>query len=412
MNGGKYSWLLPLLAVFISCSPRQVTPPQEYVVMVSFDGFRWDYTDHYQTPQFDRMASEGVRVERMIPSFPTKTFPNHYTLATGLTPDHHGIINNNFYAPDLGRIYRMGDREVVADPRSYFGEPIWVTAEKQGVRSASFYWVGSEAPIEGIHPSYWKSYDESVPYLDRIDQVIRWLELPELERPHLVLLYFEEPDGVGHDYGPVHDSTGAMVRRLDAILGHLRGELDRLEFSDQINLIVLSDHGMGATSPDRYVNLNDYLKEGWTQSIFGGNPVYMIDPAEGFADSITLALDTLEGLSAWQKEEIPPHLQFGQSPRFPGILVVADSLWSIGLRPEPGRHSSGAHGYDPRFTAMQTIFYGVGPAFRKNYLSPPIRNVDVYDMVAMLLGINPAPGDGDLSRVMDLFVEERQVRTR
>jgi alkaline phosphatase D len=324
-----------LLLALRCCTKDNRDSLDNYVIVVSFDGFRWDYPALYETPNFGEMSLAGVRAARLIPSFPTKTFPNHYTLVTGLYPDHHGILNNSFYAPDLGGIYRIGDRQMVSYPDAYFGEPIWVTAESQGVKSACYFWVGSEAPIGGSHPSYWKSYDEGIPYRDRVDQVIEWLELPVGERPGLITLYFDEPDGTGHFYGPEHDSTRVVVEYLDGMLGYLRTELNRLEHHDRINLIVLSDHGMGSISPDRYTNIEAPLKEGWTESIIGGNPVYLIDPEEGFADSVTTVLNRLPGVNAWQAGDIPVHLHYGESPRFPGIVVVADSSWSIGTHPDP-----------------------------------------------------------------------------
>jgi alkaline phosphatase D len=396
-------WLVSSLLALISCSTRQAIPPETYVVMVSFDGFRWDYPQLYDTPSFDAMEKEGVKAERLIPSFPTKTFPNHYTLVTGLYPDHHGIINNSFYAPDLGGIYQMGDWKMVSDPHAYSGEPIWVNAEKQGVKSASYFWVGSEAPLEGTYPTYWNRYDESVPYRERVDQVISWLKLPARRRPGLILLYFDEPDGVGHDYGPVHDSTGAVVQKLDHMLGYLRSELSQLDMGDRINLIVVSDHGMGAVSPQRYVNLKAHIPEEWAESIIGGNPVYLIDPEEGYADSITLALSGVKGISAWEADDIPPHLHYGTSPRFPGIVAVADSTWSIGTRPDPSGYKGGAHGYDPSFTSMHAIFYAEGPAFKNGYNIPVMHNVDVYGILAMVLGLKPASNDGDPARVTEIF---------
>lgn len=394
---------LLLLLALQGCKNTEEFPLENYVVLVSFDGFRWDYPQLYDTPSFDELSGEGVKAERLIPSFPTKTFPNHYTLATGLYPDHHGIINNSFYAPDLEGIYRVGDRSMVADPDAYFGEPIWVTAENQGVKSACYFWVGSEAPIGGSHPTYWNSYDEGIPYMKRVDQVIQWLDLPVRRRPGLITLYFDEPDGTGHDYGPVHDSTQAVVEYLDTVLGYLRDELDKLEHRDRINLIVLSDHGMGAISPERYTDIEAALREEWIESIIGGNPVYLIDPVEGFADSVTSVINRLQGVKAWEAGDIPAHLHYGKSPRFPGIVVVADSTWSIGTRPDPSRYTGGAHGYDPAFTSMHTIFYATGPAFKEGYISDPVSNVDVYDIIARILGLEPAPNDGDLQRVMDIF---------
>jgi len=394
---------LLLLVVSAACVKKESGALDTYVVMVSFDGFRWDYTDLYDTPNLDEMTRNGVRAERLIPSFPTKTFPNHYTLATGLYPDHHGIINNVFYAYDLDRLYRIGDREMVQNASAYFGEPIWVTAEKQGVRSASYFWVGSEAPVKDTYPSFWKKYDGQIPYANRVDQVIRWLKMPSDRGPGLILLYFDEPDGTGHDFGPGHPETGEVVTFMDSILGYLRSEIAKLDWGDRINLVVVSDHGMGPVSGERYVNLNDHLKEGWAAHMTGSNPVYLIEPAEGFADSITETLNAVRGLRAWQADGIPPHLHYGTSSRFPGILVVADSLWSVGTEEGLPEYAAGAHGYDTDYTAMHTIFLAEGPAFRKQYTRAPFSNVEVYNILARILDLDPAPNDGDIRNVEDLF---------
>lgn len=403
--------LLLMLVLFVSCSDKK-TPEEEsgtldtYVIVVSFDGFRWDYQDLYDTPNFDILEQEGVKAEYLISSFPTKTFPNHYALATGLYPDHNGIINNSFYAAELNGVYRIGDSDMVTNPDAYFGEPLWVTAEKQGVKSASYFWVGSEADIMGISPTYWYPYRHDVPYLTRVEKVIEWMKLPLDRRPGLIFLYFDQPDGIAHRFGPEHQETGEVISYLDSILGYLRDEIAELEYGDLVNLIVLSDHGMGPISPDRYVNLAEHMKEEWAVSVIGGNPVYLIQPAEGCADSITMALDDLEGVNAWQKEDIPQHLHYGTSPRFPGIVVVADSLWSIGVYPDPAGYSGGAHGYDNAFTDMNTIFYAEGPAFKEDFSSTPFSNVEVYGIVAEILGLDPVQTDGDLENVRHIFRTE------
>ena len=400
--------LLLMLVLFVSCSDKK-TPEEEsgtldtYVIVVSFDGFRWDYQDLYDTPNFDLLEQEGAKAEYLISSFPTKTFPNHYALATGLYPDHNGIINNSFYAAELDGVYRIGDSDMVTNPDAYFGEPLWVTAEKQGVKSASYFWVGSEADIMGISPTYWYPYRHDVPYLTRVEKVIEWMKLPLDRRPGLIFLYFDQPDGIAHRFGPEHQETGEVISYLDSILGYLRDEIAELEYGDLVNLIVLSDHGMGPISPEKYVNISAHLKEEWTVSVIGGNPVYLIQPAEGCADSITMALDGLEGISAWQKEDIPQHLHYGTSPRFPGIVVVADSLWSIGTNPDPAGYSGGAHGYDNAFTDMNTIFYAEGPAFKEDFSSTPFSNVEVYGIVAEILGLDPVQTDGDLENVRYIF---------
>ncbi len=388
--------------IALSCE-RNTETYDNYVVLVSFDGCRWDYPDLYDTPNFLKMQKSGVKAERVISSFPTKTFPNHYTIATGLYPDHHGLINNSFYDPDLGLMYTMGNRSMVENPGFYGGEPIWNTATKQEMINAAFFWVGSEAPVNGMHPTYWKPYSGKVPFEARVDTVIHWLKLPIEKRPRLVLLYFQQPDGVGHDFGPVSAETGEVMKEMDHMLGILRKKIQRLPFGDKVNLIVTSDHGMGATSPDRYVNIYDHLNKDWVISAVGSNPVFLLDAVETYEDSVVNVLDRIEGISAWKKQDVPTYLNYGSNPRIPDIVVVADSSWSLGLDKEPSDYSLGAHGYDNSNTDMHNIFYAEGPDFRKNYIQAPFENVDIYPLVAHLLGLEPAETDGDLERVKGML---------
>jgi len=389
-----------------SCNKGEQPVSDAYVVMVSFDAFRWDYTELYNTPNFHQMAEEGVKAEYMKVSFPSKTFPNHYTLATGLYPDHHGIINNTFFAPDLNMLYRIGDREIVMNPNAYFGEPIWVTAEKQGMRTASYYWVGSEAPIQGIHPTYWKVYDHDFPFEARIDTVIHWLNLPEKNRPRFITLYFHEPDEVGHEFGPEHSETGKKIEYLDQLLGNLRHKLNELDIASKINLIVVSDHGMGAILPEKYVNIRGLVKADWIESLFGGNPVYLMDAVDGCEDSVVNAIHGVTGVSAWTAEDIPEHFNYGKNERFPDVLIVADSGWSIGTGPNSSYYTGGAHGYDCNNSDMHTIFFAEGPAFKDGVSLPPFSNVEVYGILAHILGLDPVDTDGELSRVSSMFSTE------
>jgi len=376
---------------------------KNYVLLVSLDAFRWDYSKIYNTPNLNKLAAEGVKADRMYSSFPTVTFPNHYTIATGLYPDHHGLINNSFSAPDLGLFYRMGDRSAVENPSFYGGEPIWVTAEKQGVRSASFFWVGSEAPVEGIHPTYWKKYDESVTFEARIDTVIKWLGYPAEKRPELVTLYFDEPDATSHVFGPVSPETGKIVEQLDSLMGVLRTKLSALPEAKKINLIILSDHGMAAVSPDRYINIKSLLPNRMIASISGGNPVYLINPSEGKKDSVLYLLNISAGLKAYSKSQLPARWHYGSNPRIPEIVVVADSSWSIGTRPDGSSLRGGAHGYDNYNSDMFSIFYAAGPSFKKNYMFRDLNNTDVYDLICRILKIVPAKNDGDPAHIKGML---------
>ena len=403
----KFLHSLSIVAVLIvllsGCSNVNTDQKTPYVVMVSLDAFRWDYDSIYGTPILYDIAANGVKAERLIPSFPTKTFPNHYTIATGLYPDHHGLVNNSFYAPDLDLVYRIGDRAMVSNGAFYGGEPLWVTAHKQGLKTASFYWVGSEAPIEGIQPDYWKPYDDEVPFADRVDTVFKWLSLPAAKRPHFITLYFEEPDAVSHVYGPVSPETGDMVRSLDSLMGVLRTGLAALPIADKINLIVLSDHGMTEIDGSRYNYIFDTLPESMVSRIIGGSPVWAVEPAEGMTDSVIYYLNLQYGMKAWKKEELPEYLHYGTNPRIPPVVLIADPGWTAGVRPEPSGYSRGNHGYDWKCADMHAIFYAEGPAFRKGFVVDTLFNVDVYGLVTDILGLIPAPNDGDEQRVSALL---------
>jgi alkaline phosphatase D len=395
-------------AILLSaCSKLRSERDKPYVVMVSLDAFRWDYDSIYGTPVLDDIARKGVTATRLIPSFPTKTFPNHYTIATGLYPDHHGLVNNSFYAPDLDLVYRIGDRAMVSNGAFYGGEPVWVTARKQGMKSASFYWVGSEAPVQGIQPDYWKPYDDEVPFGDRVDTVLKWLSMPINKRPHLVTLYFEEPDAVSHGYGPVSPETAAMVRSLDSLIGVLRTGLGKLPNAADINLIVLSDHGMTEVDNSRYNYIFDTVPQRMVKRIYGGNPVWAIEPAEGKSDSLLILLNVQRGMKAWKRNELPAHLHYGTHLRIPEILLVADPGWTAGLRPEPRGDTRGDHGYDWRCRDMHSIFYAEGPAFKKGFSVDTLYNVDIYNIVTGVLGLVPAPNDGNPERIAPLFNRRR-----
>ncbi|MFP4064566.1 MAG: ectonucleotide pyrophosphatase/phosphodiesterase, partial [Bacteroidales bacterium] len=316
---------------FSNCTPSQNSEDHDtYVVMLSMDGFRWDYADRVHTPNLDRIAENGVKAEYVMPAFPSNTFPNHYTMATGLYPDNHGLVNNNFYCEELDMVYSMRDREAVENGAFYGGEPIWVTAEKQGMTSASYFWVGSEAPIQGVQPTYWKEYNTDDPFAARIDTVVSWLQLPVEQRPQLITFYFNEPDGRAHQTGPDSPEIDALVEELDSLAGVMLDKFAALPIADKLNLIVTSDHGMTEVTMEKYVDLEQYVDRDWLDIAFRSTPMMMWQPKEGMTDSIYNILKEVDHLSVWKTGELPERLNFGHNPRTLDMIVLADSAWSLG----------------------------------------------------------------------------------
>ena len=402
----KTLFLYLIVSLFItSCTQEQAKETEKpYLIIVSMDGFRWDYPDSVPTPSFDAIAKMGIKAESMQAAFPSKTFPNHYTLVTGLYPNHHGIVNNSFYAPEYDETYTIRDKEAVGNGKFYDGEPIWNTAEKQGIKAATFFWVGSEANIQDMRPSIWKKYDHHLDFYQRVDSVISWLSLPEEQRPHLITWYVPEPDGVGHGYGPHSSQVDSTVKRLDQLLGYFMQKLSRHPLAGKVNVIVTSDHGMENTTADKTLNLYESLKKHWVRHALGGNPIYNIQANEGFYDSIQLALENVEGLTCYSNPDLPAYLNYGTNARCLDFTVVADSAWSIITRkPKKDYPNGGTHGYDIHNKNMNAIFYAYGPAFKKGYVHPSFKNVDVYPLMCQILGLRPAPNDGDFMNVKDLL---------
>ena len=375
---------------------------QPYLIVISLDGFRWDYPEIYHLAYFDSIAKMGVKAHSVQPCFPTVTFPNHYSMATGLYPEHHGIVQNKFYDPLLKLTYKIGDRKTVMDGRFYGGEPIWVTAEKQGLKTASYYWVGSEALIKGIQPTYWKVYENKIPFNQRVDTVMQWLQLPEKERPHLILFYLPEPDAVSHDFGPLGKEAKDMVNALDSLMWNLMNKIKRLAIANQINVIITSDHGMAAVNVEKNIILDNFIQPQWIKGIYGYNPTYNISAAEHCIDSIYLTLKKLPHLKVWKTKEVPARLHYNNNMRIGDLVVLADSSWSISLKKDKPL-VGGAHGYDNTNMEMHGIFYAYGSSFKKNYKRKTISNVQLYPLMAHILHLKPSVTDGKLNEIKDVI---------
>lgn len=376
-----------------------------YTVIVSLDGLRWDYPEAFDAPFFDRMAREGVKAV-MSPSFPSKTLPNHYTLATGLVPDHHGIIGNSFKDRSNGKYFSMSyrNRKVRSDSKYYGGEPVWITAKHQGVKTATVYWVGSDVNLKGGYPDYWTDYNkEKLSHPQRIDEVLRLLQLPESERPHLVMCYFEEPDGSGHHNGPMSKATRQKFEQMDSLMTVLWDRLQQLDIAPQINLIVTGDHGMTWTDGEHCVSPTRAMPVSkWVDIILGDAPANIYVKKQEYVDSVLKALEHVDHIRAWRKTEVPEYLNYGTNENVGDVVVLPDVGWLFTDRNiEPG----GNHGFDHTSIDMQVAFRAIGPDFKRGYAKPNrFPNVDIYPLLCYLLGIKAASHDGDLSDLNDILV--------
>ena len=368
-------------------------------IVVSLDAFRWDYPTIYNTPWLDSIAANGVAAT-MVPSYPSSTIPNHFTLATGLVPDHHGIVNSQFWAPEKGELFSMGDSATRYNPYYFGGEPIWVTAKKQGVKSASIYWVGSDVAIQGLYPDYYLRWDNEprLTYPQRVEEALRIAKLPESERPSLLMVYFDEPDWTTHHYGPIAEESEAVIEELDSLMGILYRGLKELDYG--VNLIVTSDHGMTEISDEKFISIEQTVNPDWVERIVSTNPT-SIFCKEGCRDSLFNQLSKVKHISVWRKEEVPAHLNYGSSNHLGDIIVAPDLGWQFATTP---RGLNGAHGYDINEPDMQIIFRACGPDFKRGYTLPhSFSNVDLYSILAELLKIEPAKTDGSLEKVQELF---------
>ncbi len=385
-----------------SKAPAQQSAPKPVVVLISLDGCRADYITRPGAVRLRELAARGVRAERMVPSFPSKTFPNHYSIVTGLYPEHHGIVANAMYDPELGK-FAIGDDPAVRDARWWDGEPIWVTAEKQGVRTAPFLWPGAEAPIGGIRPRYWAKFNGELPYADRIRKVFEFLDITGDSAPRFVSAYFQATDDAGHNYGPQSAQADSAIARADSAVGAIMDGIAARKLGDRVNLIVVADHGMAAVSLDRRIFLDDYITM-TDVDVVDWTPVGAITPKPGKLDAVYAALNGKHPhMQVFKKGEVPARFHFNAHKHITPLVLIADEGWSIttrarGAKP-PRSASGGAHGYDNQLPSMGALFVASGPAFKRGVVVPPFQNVHVYSLMAELLRIKPAKTDGSVDSV-------------
>lgn len=368
-------------------SPSQQEKP--YVILISADGFRYDYADKFQAKNLIALRENGVQAKSMIPAFPTKTFPNHYSIVTGLYPSSHGLINNYFYDPQRKEHYTIRERSKVEDGSWYGGTPLWVLAEQQQMLSASFFWVGTEAPIQGILPTYHYKYSEVIPIESRIKTVVDWLNLPAARRPHLITFYLPEVDHAGHSYGPDAPETRKAVLKLDEQVRMLTEAVATTGLP--VNFVFVSDHGMLRIDTENTLPMPAAVDTA-KFVVSGGGMVVELHAKNKSAIRSTYKQLKKEAndYQVYMKSNMPKHLHYGRKDdrygRIGDIILLTDApkvFHFSSRKPAPG-----THGYDAtKVKEMHATFYAWGPAFKKGLTIPAFENVDVYPVIAEILGL-------------------------
>ena len=356
----------------------------DYVILVSFDGFRWDYSDRVSTPNFDFIEQMGVKAQSLKPIFPSFTFPNHYAIATGCYADKHRILGNEF-RNTLGK-YSYKNKQTVQDGKWYGAEPIWVTAEKNNIISATYFWVGSEAKIGGYYPTYYKNYQSGIDPQAKVDQVIDWLELPINERPKLICLYFNEPDHAGHVYGSESKEVNEQIKASDIILGYLMDSLKNLDIYNKINIVIVSDHGMVNVSENKVINIDNFNLPGEFE---GKGPImsYKIE-SDDLHKISNISIPNVKIVSAIKNDKLHYH-----NPLY-DFLLLANEGWMLYSNKDINKYGGklpvkGMHGYDSESMNMHAIFYAYGPKFKSGLNIDTFELIHIYPMLCKLLEIEP-----------------------
>jgi predicted AlkP superfamily pyrophosphatase or phosphodiesterase len=413
-------YITTFLLICLSTSFAQANE-DPIVIMIGVDGLRADTLERTYAPNLQLLADNGVRAN-MIPAMPTKTFVNFYSLATGLHPKHHGFISNYPYDRELGRKF---NRETdVRDPKWWGGEPIWITAEKQGLKAATYFWVGSEVEIDGVRPSFWKPYQQNKDYAERVEEVLGWLALPEKQRPRLITLYFSAVDSAAHKFGVDSEQELEAVAEVDKHIGDLLLGLNKLGLKQRSNIVVVADHGMANLSDQRVINLDSWLD----LSAFVV-PDWLNDRNSVHAPFLNLYAETKLVDAAYKKLHkahpkmrvlrrgaFPANYHFDHPQREPDLMLLADTGWSIYASRDKRQPESmlklgraiATHGYDNQDPLMHATFIASGPAFKKKITARPFDNIEVYGLLACALKIKPASTDGNVKNIQYLMTQNCQ----
>jgi len=393
-------------------APPPHPPARPILILISIDGFRWDYLDRFNPPTLTQLANDGVRADGLIPEFPSKTFPNHYTIVTGLRLEHHGIISNNMRDKDIPGQFSLGNRAVQSDPRWWGGEPIWNTAEQQGMKAGAMFWPGSEAVINGRQATYWTPFDDNMRNSARVARVLGWLKLPDGERPSFLTLYFSDVDNAGHSRGPDSEEVKQAVLTVDNEIRDLVAGVKAAGLSDYVHYVIVSDHGMAAVSRDRLIVLDDYV-DVQQMDVVDWSPVLALSARNGDNERLYAALrDKHPALAVYRNSELPEEHHLAGHPRLPAVIGIASEGWSITSRRNLRRWletkargvSGGEHGYAASAPSMQGLFIAQGPRIRRGMRVKPFENIHIYEFMCAVLGLQPAKNDGDPAVTRDMLL--------
>jgi predicted AlkP superfamily pyrophosphatase or phosphodiesterase len=399
-------WLMKqvfaLLALLLCCGPAATAPAPPLLILLSIDGFRADYLRRGLTPTLAMLAKTGVQAQGMRPSFPSLTFPNHYTLVTGLRPDHHGVVDNEMWDQDIGETFTMSAR-TAGDSRWWEGgKPLWVTAAEAGRTTASAGWPGDTVAIFGRRPTYLDPWRDNRPADEAVTMALHWLDLPARYRPSLTFLYFYEVDARGHEFGPDSPELNAALARVDAAVAKLVNGLKARGLADKVNLVITADHGMAATPADQFTVIDDLVPPA-LGTVRTATSLAGIDPLPGHdGDVARILLAPHPHFTCWRKSGLPGEFHYGGNARVPQFLCLNERGWRFRTRDDVAQNRNrnrGNHGYDPGDPQMAALFIGHGPDFARGVTLAAFDNVDVYPLLARITGLKPGPNDGNLADV-------------
>jgi predicted AlkP superfamily pyrophosphatase or phosphodiesterase len=416
INRRVFTFAAPIFFLLLAAATfatAQQAPPS--VLLISFDGFRHDYIDKHDLKNFKAFRANGVSAEGLIPCYPSLTFPNHYSIVTGMRPANHGLVDNSFYDSAFNISYTIGNMAAVSDGRFYGGKPLWTLAREAGMKTASFFWVGSEIADPSRRPDITVPYDGKVSFKTRIDSVLAWLGRKDRERPRFISLYFSEPDHESHETGPNSPENIRVLQTMDSLLGYLSQGLKKI--GAPVNTILVSDHGMSelVMADETFVFVDELYDVGSkkVRTVVSSTLAHLyIDDKKTLDSMYTLLKGKEDRFKVYRRNELPKQLQYGRHYRIGDLVMMANPAHNIRRsdrktymqRGKPGAFF-GVHGFDPTMVAdMRGLFLAQGPNLRKGEKLGLVRNIDIYPLVVRILGLKLPPIDGDPKALKKIYI--------